>query len=811
MSSPGSEWTAVDLPHDAMLDAPRSPAATAANAYFAGGVWQYRKSFELGEITAGSVVALAFEGVYRDAVIYVNDTVVGRRPSGYAEILVEISDFLDRGGANAVKVECRAHDDSRWYSGAGIYRNVWLLTAGSVHVEEQSLSITTPTIDDDVATVVVQAQVANRTGSPRGLVARVTLTGPDGSVAASADQPLSLPGLSTTPLYRRLYINGPERWTLDDPALYKCEVSLLDDGSELDTTSSSFGIRSVAVDPYRGFQLNGTAVNLRGACIHHDNGLLGAATFDRAEERRVELLKAAGFNAIRSAHNPTSRALLDACDRHGVLVMDETFDMWTHPKSEDDYSLRFTDWWERDCESMVLKDRNHPSVVLYSIGNEIPEIGSGAGLQWNRVLAAKIRSLDPTRLITAGISGLLVGGDELMAKLIGQVAPPSADETAEVAMPDEADGPKAEESRGVNSLMTDLGSIMAQLMLEPVLEPKLAEPMATHDVAGFNYMEIRFELDHANHPERVMVSTESHPSEIDRIWQTVSSMPSVIGDFTWTGWDYLGEVGIGRIEFTGVDETRQAAGYQGAFPWLAAFCGDLDITGRRRPQSYYREIVYGLRTDPYLAVRRPENIDRAVSHKTPWSWSDVIESWTWPNFEGSRTLVEVYADADEVELSLNGRSVGTKPCGAQQRYRTEFEVTIEPGVLTAVARRGDIEIGRTSLRSASPEVKLQLEADQRTIGASHGELAYVGVALVDDDGVVHIDLAKEIAVTLEGPGVLQGFGSASPMTLECFSSSSATTYEGRALAIIRPTGSGRLTVIAASPGLGTEALAIDVE
>ena len=475
----------------------------------------------------------------------------------------------------------------------------------------------------------------------------------------------------------------------DDPHLYTGHATLLDGDDVVDEESTTFGIRSLAVDAERGLRINGEPVLLRGACVHHDNGVIGAATIDRADERRVELLRAAGFNAIRSAHQPMSKAMLAACDRLGMLVMDETFDMWMQTKSEDDYALRFADWWEADVEAMVRKDVNHPSVIFYSIGNEVPDGSTPAGLHLGRALADKVRALDDTRFVTQAVTGLLVGGPELFDEIR-----------------DAATATGTDEDTGINTATMNLADYMHSAMRSPVVADKTSEAFSYLDVAGYNYMSTRFELDRELFPQRVIVATESQPPTVDTDWAGVLRNPNVIGDFTWTGWDYLGEAGIGRIEYGEQPSALGMAAFGGAYPWLTARCADIDITGHRLPQSYYREIVFGRRTDPYLAVQRPEHHGKTVVHSSPWSWSDVVSSWSWDGHEGAPVVVEVYADADEVELSVNGRSLGRQPAGAEHRFRAEFETAYEPGVLAAVAWRDGHEIGRAELRSATGPVLL---------------------------------------------------------------------------------------------------------
>jgi beta-galactosidase len=785
----GVEWSPVTLPHDAMIGSPRSPSATAASGYFRGGSWLYRRSLELPE--RGSDAAwLEFEAIYRDAFVFLNDTLVAHRPSGYTDFVIEIGHVLGSDTPNEVRVEVRAHEDSRWYSGAGIYRNVWLLQAPPVHLAPRGIQVLTPMIDDAVAALDVTAIVQNQSTSASRAVVRIEVVDAEGIGVAQTESPVTTVPGETLKARQRLFVERPLRWSCDSPYLYTCRATLLEDNELIDEEFTTFGIRSITLDPMRGLRINGENVLLRGACIHHDNGVLGAATIDRAEERRVALLKSAGFNAIRSAHNPMSRAMLDACDRLGMLVMDEAFDMWTRPKSPDDYALRFSKWWDADLEAMVLKDINHPSVIFYSIGNEIPEAGTPDGARCGRALADKVRSLDSTRFVTEAVTGMFLAGEALFAGV--QSASP--------------DGLDHNEEREINLDMSNVADVFRELMKLPVIAEKSVETLSFLDVAGYNYMESRFEIDCELFPGRAIVATETHPAAIASGWAGVKQYPQVIGDFTWTGWDYLGEAGIGRVEY---GEPTQSASFTGGYPWLTAWCGDIDITGHRRPQSYYREIVFGLRSDPYIAVLRPEHFGR-VGHCTPWSWDDVVSSWTWDGHEGAPVEVQVYADADEVELFVNGRSLGRKPTGSAVQFRTQFNAVFEPGHLEAVAFRRSEEIGRTSMTSASGPVLIELRLDRRQITNSTNDLAFVEIALVDQDGRLYTCADREILADVRGPGTLQGFGSANPLNEHPFTSSRSRTFDGLALAVVRPTGRGTIRLTVSADGCMPMSVDIDV-
>lgn len=785
----------VALPHDAMIGRERvAPGGDTAMTgggigYFPDGVFEYRKTFFVPEEHRGKRILIEFEGVYRDAVVHVNGDYAGQRPYGYSRFFIDADRFLRFGQENEIHVVARSHQDSRWYSGTGIYRDTWMLIGETVRVSPDGVRITTPDIDRERAVVEVATRVENDSLAIRTVDVLTQIRDAAGSVVATDIAKITvLPGEPATSR-QRLYVPNPALWSPDSPVLYTGNVTLTDDDGEVDAETVRFGIRSLRLDPEHGLRINGETVKLRGTCVHHDSGILGAATFPRAEERRVQILKDAGFNAIRMSHHPMSLAMLDACDRLGVLVLDEAFDMWTSSKNDFDYSLSFPEWWERDLEAMVAKDYNHPSVILYSIGNEIPEAGSAVGAAWGRKLAEKIRSLDGTRFITNAVNGMLAVLSDLAA--IKQQAGETVDEGA-----------------GINTLLADPGQAMDAVGSSELVTRRTAESFSVLDVAGMNYSEGRYALDRELFPNRIILGTETFPSRIDGNWRLVKQHSHVIGDFTWTGWDYLGEVGIGRPQYLTPDAPEPAM--TAPYPYLLADCGDIDITGHRRPASYYREIVFGLRTQPYLAVRRPQHHGKVFAG-TPWAWSDCVSSWTWSGFEGSPITVEVYSAADEVELLVNGRSLGRAPVGADHRFRTEFDTVYEPGELLAVAYRDGVESGRVTLRSATGPVRLRADVDRPVLTATGGDLAYVALTLTDQDGICHCQADRPVTVEVSGTGVLQGFGSAAPSTEERFDAPAHRTYEGRALAVLRPTGVGEIRLVASAPECEAVEIMITVE
>lgn len=767
----------VRLPHDGLITRPRSAeAGTSHSGYFPSAVVQYQKTFDVPEDHRGKRVTLELQGVYRDAMVYVNGVFAAQRPNGYSTFYVPLDPYLRYGSANTISVESRVHEDSRWYTGVGIHRDTVLHVTELTHVTPAGVRITTPDVDSSRAVVEISTEVRNDDTATAHRSVTTEVRDPGGTVVATDTAPITVRAGDTSILRQRLYVQAPHRWSVDSPTLYSATTSIGGAETVVEQRTTTFGIRTLQLDPHQGLRINGETVKLRGACIHHDNGILGAAAIGRAEERRVELLKEAGFNAIRSSHNPVSQAMLDACDRLGMLVMDETFDMWTMGKTPFDYSLSFPEWWERDVEALVTKDFNHPSVVFYSIGNEIPETGNPLGSDWGRKLAEKIRSLDSTRYLTNSINGTLSVASDLAEQMAAQRT--------------------GETSFGVNAL----GDFMNDINASDLVSEKTAESFAIVDVAGINYGDKRYVADRELFPNRIIIGTETFPGRIDSNWALVEEYPNILGDFTWTGWDYLGETGIGRMQHLAEGEE---ATFASPYPWLTAWCGDIDITGLRHPVSYYRETVFGLRHEPYIAVHRPE-FHGAEHRPSGWAWSDAIASWTWNTEPGAPITVEVYSDADEVELQLNGSVVGSAPAGREHAYRATFELTYQPGELVAIARTGGSETARTSLRTASDDVQLHVHADRSDLVDDDSELSFVTIELRDADGNLANTSDRALTVDVTGAGELQALGSARPDTTEAFNSRTHTTYDGRLLAIVRPTGAGAITVTVEGDGDGLE-------
>ncbi|HZU92828.1 MAG TPA: glycoside hydrolase family 2 TIM barrel-domain containing protein [Microbacterium sp.] len=661
--------------------------------------------------------------------------------------------------------------NSRWYTGSGIYRPVWLDSTSPTRLAPDGVRVQTRALRAAEAEIEVSVSI----DGALPISSRIEVELRDGGrLVASAASTAAIGVVNI-----EMMVPSPRSWSAEDPHLYDLVVSLETDDGVLDERSLRVGLRTVELDARHGLLINGRPVLLRGTAVHHDNGPLGAATFTAAERRRALFLKEAGFNAIRSAHNPLSRAFLDACDELGLYVMDELSDIWFRKKTPHDESPRFHDQWRDDAASMIAKDRNRPCVIMYSIGNEIAESATSDGVDVAGDIQDYIRHLDPTRPTTIAVNPLLA--------MMAARAKPTAGE----------DGPperKPATSTAANQAAARMGRLMVLASTLPAAERATRDVFGVVDVAGYNYGYASYTGARRRHPDRVILGTESMVGDLPAIWKRVTSIPGVIGDFSWTGWDYLGEVGLGYWSYG-----DEPGGIAKPFPGILAGCGIFDITGQHTAALHLTQAVWGISDRPGIAVRP---LDRAGQrpNKTPWLASDALSTWSWGDIV-AKAEIEVYSSGDHVELQLNGRSLGRRRSGAATGFLTKFSTPYERGEITAIAYRRGQEIGRSSLRSAgSPVLSLRPEAEQVS-GAD--DLCFVWVELADEEGIVDVVRDDLVRVRVSGPGELLSLASAAPSTRESYTDGEHHTYRGRALAVIRATGqSGTITLRASSDRYG---------
>ena len=769
-----SDARQVTLPHDAMLEQPAHAGSPNGGntGYRDGGVYVYYKNLFAPAEWKSQTVALKLEGSYCNTSVFINGQLAAQHPNGYTGFLVPLNGFLRYDADNEVRIFVRnVTSSSRWYSGGGLYRDVYLLTSPLACIAEEGVWAVTESLDPELAVIRIQTELTSRSPLTVPCTLETELLDPHQRTAAKVQTPLTLAANSTVTVPQRIAVDNPKPWSAETPFLYTCRSRLVCSDGQTDEVETSIGIRTLTVDARRGMRINGQSVKLLGGCIHHDNGLLGAAEYEQAEIRRIRKMKEAGFNAIRMSHHPASPALLRACDQVGMYVMDEAFDMWTRAKTELDYSSSFADHAIQDVTALARSARSHPSVVLYSIGNEIPECATDLGARIGGQLTAAIRQADPTRPITAGINGVFMAGD-VIDQILASILPAEAG---------------TNEGGNVNNFMTAMDTHMDEIVTHPALTERLDKACAFLDVSGYNYMTARYALDAERCPDRVMVGSETYPPAFAANWAEVQRLPQVIGDFTWTGWDYIGEAGVG------IPAYHFGEGSFGAqFPCQLAYCGDLDITGFRRPASYYRQIAAGLRTDPYIAVQNPYHYGETLI-KTSWVISDSTHSWTWPDCEGKPAVVEVYANADTVELFCNGVSVGVqKPEGCIARFETVYT----PGTLKAVACRAGAPLGQDTLETVGSVTGLTIAPEADTLP---GSLCWLNVQLTDADGHLNPSQERQLTLHLEGGAQLLGFGSADPKPGQ-YPAGTTRTFGGRAQIILRQIGGPYTVTVTADSG-----------
>jgi hypothetical protein len=779
----GTEPRTVTLPHDAMISEPRSATSPGGTetGWFPGGRYVYRTTWFADAGLADREVVLRFEGVQGDADVAVNGASVGTVRSGYTEFAFRIDPELDWGAENeiVVAVDNLAQPASRWYPGSGLYRPVHLVVRDRVHLEDDGVHVRTVSLGA-AARVEVDVRAVNPDASL--VTVEVELRSGDRSITSGV-----VDGDTGTVA---LVVPDLRPWSAEDPFRYEIVTRVLRDGTVVDERRELVGLRTLDVDARHGLRVNGSSVKLRGACIHHDNGILGAATHRAAEYRRVRILKEAGFNALRSAHNPMSRDLLDACDELGMYVVDELADYWYQSKTAHDHAGRFLSTWQEDAARLVEKDRNRASVVMYTLGNEIPETATARGVALTSELTDYFHAVDPSRPVTVAVNIFL----NLMVSL--QASPYKQRKGA--AEP--ADGPGSTEA---NVMVNQIGRMMDVASRLPRADKASRGAFAAVDVAGYNYGLARYRRDARAYPDRVILGSETMPGDVARAWELVNESPAVIGDFVWVGWEYLGESGVG------VWAPGRRAGLAKPYPYVIAGPGLIDLVGNPDVSLRLAQAAWGTLDGPAIGVRPLDRAGQPVA-KVAWRTTDAVESWSWRGCEGRAAEIEVYAAEDEVELLLNGRSLGRKKAGSRHKYLARFRTPYVPGELVAVGYRAGVPVSRTVLRSADVDLRLALEAESPTLAGDGQDLAFVNVQVVDAQGTVESLADDEVTLEIDGPAEIVAFGSAVPDPVEPFGTPKNPTYRGRALAVLRSTGgTGAVRLLARSRTLGEAELTIE--
>jgi beta-galactosidase len=764
-------WRMIDLPHDwSIEDLPNqgtsklpngkthiisgpfdSESVTAYNTgYTVGGTGWYRKHFKLSENLADKVISVNFDGVYMNADVWINGHHLGNHPYGYTAFGFDLSKYLNFGESeNILAVEVKNEGiNSRWYSGSGIYRHVYLDITDKLHIARWGTFITTIQADSSHAIINIKATVNNQTLRDSDIVINYTIL--DENIKKVATKKLSTrisKSVSST-LNVSFEIMNPEVWSPETPKLYKAICKISANNKIIDSTETCFGIRTIRFDAQNGFILNGKKYRIKGGAMHSNNGPLGAIANNRAEERRVELMKNAGFNAIRCGHNPPSTAFLDACDKIGMLVMDEAFDVWVKGERKDDYHVYFKDWWKSDMTSMIMRDRNHPSIFTWSICNQVAENADSIGIALGYEVGGYVRALDPTRPVSANVA----------------------------------------QFRGAWRNCT------------PEDWRKCDPFFATLDICGYSYQSSQYENDHKRLPDRIMFSSEIDPRHSFDNWMKVEDLNYVLGNFEWTAMDYMGEAGYGWNGFKQDPSTL--------YSWTLTYSGDIDICGYKRPRSYYREVLFKTGTKLSAFVFSPIPSFKG-NFESPWGWDDVKPSWTWPGYEGKSLAVVAYSACDSVSLFLNNKLIETKTTSRQTEFKATWQVPYESGILKAIGYINGMKSAEWELVTAGKPAKISLTADRKTIAADGQDLSYVTVEVLDKNGVLNPQFNDLIHFSIEGEGTIAAVGNSNPKSVESFQQPYRKAYEGKCLVIIRSKShAGQIILHANSKGLASEKIVI---
>jgi beta-galactosidase len=774
-----SKWRIVNLPHDwSIEDLPnqtpdkvvgpfsKSSIGRAATGWTVGGTGWYRKKFVTEQAHQNKLVSIHFDGVYMNSDVWLNGKLLGNHPYGYTPFYYDLTPYLKPvGQENVIAVKVRNEGkNSRWYAGSGIYRHVSLTVTEPVHVATWGVYVTTTEVTQNSASVKLNSTLNNEQKSNSNISLVTTIVDPSGKIVGNAQKDLQLVAGKSITDEQTITISNPALWTLETPQLYKAITEIINGDKTIDRVETIFGVRTMKFDGAKGFLLNGKVTILKGGCIHHDNGPLGAMAFDRTEERKIEILKKNGYNAIRTSHNPPSQALLDACDRLGVLVMDEAFDTWVKPKNPDDYNLYFNQWWQKDLQSIILRDRNHPSVIMWSIGNEIWEAPDLLGVEIGQKLTNEVHRLDPTRPVT-----------EAFVYTPPYTKHPLKDYAIHASLLD---------VEGYNYFL------------------EVGQPHFERDTLTTNFLDRR----HTNNPNKTVVITESLPHYALENWNKSEQSAWMIGSFKWTAFDYMGEAGLGKSRITrnSRPELKGLIGmglfFKDEWPIYNSGSGDFDVIGVKKQASYYQDVVWKI-SPLEMFVHNPisEGMKEAIA---TWGFPEELKSWNWSEQEGKKMQVHVYTRCKVVKLELNGKMIAeqTVPDGS---ITATFNVDYQPGTLVAKGYDGGKLIGTNTLKTTGKPSGIRLVADRSTINADLNDLSYVNVEVIDEKGnvVPNVD-DLEVTYQLTGNATIAGVGNGNVADMSSFQQNHKKVYQGRGLVIIRSNGvAGKITLKANATGL----------
>ncbi len=761
-----SGWRVLDLPHDwsiedlnivdtsinRIISGPFDSESIGGkhSGYTVGGIGWYRKHLKMPQADSGKIIYINFDGIYTNSKIWVNGKLVCTQPYGYSAFWIDISDLLYFSEEeNIIAVQVNNNKvSSRWYSGSGIYRDVSLRKVNQIHFEPWGIFVSTPKVTTSEAEVSVSMEVKNKSSDNQDISIKANIVDSQNNIVASKVIITRIHEKISSKTQIKLKIRSPHLWSPENPSLYKLQCFIMQDKNVLDSCNTEFGIRNIEYDSERGMLLNGQKIILKGGAVHSNNGCLGAAAHHDAEKRRVRILKETGFNAVRCAHNPPSSVFLDECDRQGLLVIDEAFDVWETPKIPDDYHKYFKDFWEVDLRNMILRDRNHPSIFSWSIGNQIRTAKDSITISYAQLLAGFTRSLDPTRPVTAN-----------------------------VFMPDNwIDGPN-EKWKSYDAFISTL------------------------DIAGYSYQSAQYQQDHQRLPDRIMFSSEINPKDCFKNWMRVLDNEYVIGNFTWTAMDYMGEASSGWLGFNPPE----------IFPWHSTYCGDIDLCGFRNPRSYYRDILFNNGKQISMFVHSPIPSFEG-ENKSLWGWNDVKASWTWDEFNEVPLKVDVYSAFDSVKLYLNNKLLGTKANSRNTEFISTWQVPFQKGTLMAIGYNMDGISDTCYLRSTEEPYAIRLVPEKEKMNANKQDLCFTIVEVIDKNGqwVPYAD--NLITFDIKGDGSLLAVGNGNPTSLESYQQPYRKAYEGKCLLVIKSADNkGRIEISARSKGLKSDRITIEID